>query len=130
MCQQQRELRRQRYRLLVTSVVTELPLGGLGIEDGVKGELRQARLDITRCCGAVAGEDISPVSLSLHKEVLLSHLYKSVADGGVAVRVELHGVTNDVSHLVKASVVHSFHGVHDASLYGFEAVNDMRNSAV
>ena len=38
-------------------------------------------------------------------------LHESVADGRVAMRMELHGVADDIRHLVVASVVHAFHRV-------------------
>ena len=37
-------------------------------------------------------------------------------------RVELHGVSHDVRHLVVATVVHTLHRVEDASLHGFQSV--------
>ena len=55
---------------------------------------------------------------------------KCLIDGSITMGVELHGVSDNISHLVVASVVHSFHGVEDASLYGFESVIEMRNSTL
>ena len=52
----------------------------------------------------------------------MTQLHQGVADGGVAVRVELHGVAHNVCHLVIPPVVHALHRVHDAALHGLEAV--------
>ena len=48
--QKEREFYRQGDRFLVTSVIGHLPLGGLRIEDRLKGKLAQSCLDITWCC--------------------------------------------------------------------------------
>ncbi len=57
-------------------------------------------------------------------------LYKGVADRGVAVRVELHGVSHDVRHLIISAVVHALHRVEDASLHGLQAVLQVGNGSV
>jgi len=41
------------------------------------------------------------------------------------VRVELHGVSNNIGHFVIAPVLHPLHGVQDSSLYRFEPVCDV-----
>ena len=129
LCQQQGELHGQRHRLLVAAVVGEFPLRRLRVEDHVEGELRQSGLDVTAGGGIVARQDVTPVSLAVDEQVLLSQLHQRVLDGGVAVGVELHRVAHDVGHLVEASVVHALHGVHDAPLHGLEAVGDVRHGA-
>ena len=40
-------------------------------------------------------------------------------------RVELHGVTYNVGHLIVSAIVHALHGVQDAALYGFQTIFDM-----
>ena len=111
LCKKEREFGRKRDRLLVSSVVRELPESGFGIENHVERKLRESCLDVTRCSSAVTGEYVTPVTLTVHQQILLTHLHESVADGSVAVRVELHGVSHDVSHLVEATVVHALHRV-------------------
>ena len=120
--QQQRELHRQEDRLLVAAVVARLPLGGLGVEDHVERELAQARLDVARCGGGVAGEDVAPVALAVDQQVLLAQLHERVADAGIAVRVVLHRVPDDVRHLVVAAIVELLHRMQDAALHGLQAV--------
>lgn len=128
--EEQRELGRERDRLLVTTIVRELPVGGLRVEDHVECEFGKTSLDITRGSGTVAGEDVSPVALCVDEEVFLSHLHQGVTDGSITVRVKLHGVSHDVRHLVVSSIVHSFHGVEDTSLHRFETVLDVRNGTL
>ena len=125
LCQQQRELRRQHDGLLVATIVGELPVGCLRVEHHVEGELRQSCLDVTWRCSAVASENVSPGALCVDEQVLLSHLHEGVADAGIAMRVELHGVSHDVCHLVEAAVVHALHRVQDATLHRLEAVFDV-----
>ena len=123
----ERVLHRQGDRLLVASVVGELPLGGLGVEHRVEGELRQAGLNVSRGCCTVAGQYVTPVTLRVDEQVLLSQLHEGVTDGGVAVGVELHGMSHDVGHLVISAVVHALHRVHNAALHGLEAVLNVRH---
>ena len=42
--------------------------------------------------------------------------------------VILHGVPNDIGHLVEPAIVHPFHGMQDAPLDRFQSVNNMRHS--
>ena len=125
LCQQQRELHWQRDGLLVSPVVAHLPFGGLWIEHGVECKLRQSRLYISGCGGTVACEYVSPVTLGVHQQVLLSQLHQGVADGGITVGVKLHSVSHYVCHLVVSSVVHPLHRVEDTPLHGFQSVLDM-----
>ncbi len=76
------------------------------------------------------GEDIAPVALTVYEQVLLTHLHESIAYGSIAVWVELHGVTNDVSHLVVASIVHTLHRVQNTSLHRFEAILNVWDGAL
>ena len=130
LCQQQRELHGQCHRLFVAAVVAHLPLRGLRIEDRLNGKLREARLDISGSGSAVTGKDVAPVALRVNEQILLSKLYESVADGGIAVRVELHGMSHDIGHFVVASVVHAFHRVQDTALHRFQSILDLRHSAL
>ena len=125
LCQQQRIFHRQGDRFLVASVIAQLPLRGLGIKHGVEGKLRESGLDISWGCGFVACQDVTPVSLRVDEQVLLSQLDQRIPDRGVAVRVELHGVTHNVRHFIVSAVVHAFHGVHDTALHGLEAIFDI-----
>ena len=128
--QQQRELNRQRYRLLITTVIRRHPLGGFGIEHHIERKFRQSSLDITRSRSSVTRQNVTPVTLAVDQQILLSELYQCVTNRGVAVGVELHRVTDDIRHLVVATVVHTFHRVQDTSLYGFQTVLDVGHSAL
>ena len=123
--QQQWELHRQSDRFLVSAVVRRLPLGYFRAEKYLKGKFREARLDVTGSCSAIASEHVSPVSLTVNEQVFLSESHERIAYGCVAVRVELHCVSDDVRHLVVASVVESLHGVQYSSLHRLQAVHDV-----
>ena len=51
-----------------------------------------------------------------------------LADSGIAVRMVLHGLPDDIGDFVIAAVVHFPHGVQDAPLDGLEAIFDRRYS--
>ena len=107
--QQQREFHGKRHRLLVPSVVGKLPESRFRIEDRFQRKLGEARLYITRSRSTVTGEDITPVSLAVDQQVFLSELYQCITDRSIAVRMELHGMSDNVRHLVVASVVQPLH---------------------
>ena len=123
--EQQRELDRKRHGLLVAAVVGTHPLRGFLVEHHIVGELRQTGLDVTARSGLVAREDVAPVALTVDQQILLPQLDQGVLDRGVAVRVVLHGLADDVGDLVVAAVVHALHGVQDAALHGLQTVLDM-----
>jgi hypothetical protein len=82
--EQQGELHRQGDGLFVAAVVRGGPVGDLGAEGDVEGELGEAGLDVTGGGGVVAGEDVAPVALGVDEELFLTELDHGVADGGVA----------------------------------------------
>ena len=124
MRQQQREFHRERNRLLVTAIIRHLPISCLRIKNGVEGKLGQTRLNISRSGSTVASKYVSPVSLSVDEQILLSQLHQGVANRSIAMRVELHGVAHDVSHLVVASVVHTLHRVQYTALHRLQTILD------
>ena len=125
--EQQRELHRERDGLLVSTIVAGCPLGDLRAEKDVLGELRQARFDVSGGRRVVAGEDVAPVPLGVDEQLLLAQLHHGVADRGIAVRMVLHAVADDVGDLVVATVVLLPQRVHDAALHRLEAVIDVRH---
>ena len=128
--EQQRELHRQRDRLLVAPVVARRPGRDLGSEDHVERELAQPRLDVSRRRRVVAGEDVAPVALGVDEQILLPELHHRVADAGIAVRMILHRVADHVRDLVVAAVVQLVQRVHDAPLHRLQAVVDVRHRAL
>ena len=125
--QKQREFHGQGHRLPVTAVVRELPLGRLRVEDGIEGELGETRLDVTWSGRAVARQDISPVSLAIDQQFLLSQLHQRVADRGVAMRMELHGMAHNVGDLIVTPIVEPPHGMEDTTLHRLESIVDVRH---
>ena len=130
LCKQQRELHWQRDGLLVASVIRQLPFCGLGIKDHIQSEVAQSGFDITSGSSIVSCDDVAPVALTVHQQVLLSELHQGILDTGIAMRMKLHGMPHDVGHLIVPSVIHSLHTVHDASLYGLKSVTYMGNSTL
>ena len=127
---QQREFDGQRDRLAVTAVVGDLPLSGFVVENHLFGKRSETRLNVTRRGSIVAGEDVTPVSLCVDEQVLLTHLHEGRANGLVAVRVVFHRVTHDVGHLVETTVLQFVHRVEDAALHGFQTVVNVGKGAV
>jgi hypothetical protein len=78
--QEQRELGRKCYRLTVSSIIGRLPLRCLCIEEHIEGKLGETRFDISGCCSIITSENITPVTLGVNEQILLSELNKSIAD--------------------------------------------------
>ena len=130
MCQQQRELHRQVDWLFVSSIVRELPFCGLGVKHHLLGKTRQSGFDISGSSRSIAGQNIAPVTLSVNQHLLLPQLHQSVADGSIAMWMELHGLTHDVGHLIIPSVFHAPHRVQDTSLNRLQSVDDMGHGSL
>ena len=130
LCQQQGEFHGQCDGLLVSAVIRHLPLRRLCVEHRVQCKFRQPSLDISWCSSPVSCQYVTPVSLRVYQQVLLSHLHQCVADGSITVRVKLHGVSHNVRHLVISPVVHALHRVQYASLHRFQSVLDVGHGAL
>ena len=127
LCEQQGEFHRQSDRFLVTSVIGHLPLRRLGIEDRLKGKFAQSGLNITGRSSTGTSQDITPVTLCINKQVFLTQLHQCIANRSITMRMELHGVSYDIRHLVIPSVIHALHRVQDTPLNGFQTILYMRN---
>ena len=130
LCQEQRELDRERHRFLAAAVVARNPFGGFGVEHDIDRKRREATFDVTGGCGSVAGVGVTPVTLGVNQQILLAEAHEGVADGGVTVRVVGHGSTDDGGHLLVAAVVVFEKGMQNTALYRFESVFVVRNGAV
>ncbi len=128
--QQQRQLGGQRDGFLVAPVVAGDRLGELVVENLVAREVGQAALDVARGRRRVAGVDVAEVPLPLDEVTLLLQHDERVGDGGVAVRMELHAVADDVGDLDELAVVVAVERVQDAPLHGLEAVFQRGDGAV
>ena len=80
MCQEQRELDRECHRFLAATVVARDPFGRFRVEYDIDCERRESAFDVTWGCGAVAREDVSPVSLRVDEQVFLAELHQGIAD--------------------------------------------------
>lgn len=127
--EQERKLNGESNGLFVSTVVGGSPICDFGAEGDVESKLREAGFDVTRGGRIVACENVTPVALGVDEEFLLSQLDHGVANGGVAMRVILHGVADNIGDLVVATVFELVHGMENAALDGFEAVVDVGDGA-
>ena len=86
--------------------------------------------DVTSRRGRIAGKHVAKVSLRLQKDTHpldfwrmlqkkppVCHGYHSTVNGSVSVGMILHRLTNDIRHLLKATIVHLKQRVHNAPLH-------------
>ena len=109
LCEQQRKLHRQCYRLLVSPIVRWRPFGGFGVEHHFLCKRSEAGFNVTRSCCTISCENIAPVSLSVNEQLLLSELDYRIANGGITMRVVFHGVAHNVGNLVIPTVIQFIH---------------------
>ena len=109
--QQKRDLRGQVDRLFLAPVVVRHERGRLPVEDLLAREFRQAAFDVARRRVRHAGVEravvalpVDEIALALAPELVRQN-HDRVADGGVAVRMVLHRVADDVRDLGVAAVV-------------------------
>ena len=88
----ERQFAGQRDRLLVAAVVAGNEIGDLVVEDFGARQFGQAAFDVARRGGEVAGENVAEIALAFDEIALVGQHHQRVADGGVAVRMILHGV--------------------------------------
>ena len=116
--------------LLLAAVVGGDELGEVVVEELRGGQVGQAALDVARGGGGIAGVDVAEVALAFDEIAAVDQRDERVADGGVAVRMELHRVADDVGDLDEAPVVVLVQRIQDAALDGLEAVLDLGDGAV
>ena len=126
--EQKRELDRQFYRFLVPAVIGVHPFCGLGVEKDFLCQPAQFGFNIPRCCIGVACEYVPPVALAVYEHVLLPELDKSPLDGGISMRVEFHGFTDNRCHFDRCAVIYPVQCMKDAPLHGLETVCHVRYS--
>ena len=54
--------------------------------------------------------------MTIHEKVFLSDLYERISNRSITVRMELHGMPDQVGDLMVASIVQIVHGVQQAPL--------------
>ena len=57
----------------------------------------------------------------------MSQLHQCILDTSITVRVELHGMSYDVGHLVETTIVHALHRVHNTPLDWLKAICNVRH---
>src|SRR6476620_9767087 len=55
LCKQERKLHRKGNRLILSSIITQLPFGGLVVECDLQCKLAETSLDVSRCRGIITG---------------------------------------------------------------------------
>ena len=115
---------------MVASIVTREPRGGFRIEEHLQCKLAQLHLDVTWRRGAVASQNVAPVSLAIQQQLTLADLDHGIPDARIPVRVELHGVANDIRHLVEATIVHFAQTVQNPSLHWLQSIVLVRNGSL
>ena len=103
-------------------------MGRLRIENRIEGKFRETCLDITGSSRPITRQNVTPVTLAVDQQILLSQLHQGISDGGITVRVKLHCVSDNVGHLIVAAIIQPFHGVQDTTLHRFQSILDMRDS--
>ena len=97
------------------------------VEHNLLGKFAQACLNVTGSSSAVTSKYITPVTLTIHQQVLLAQLHKCITNGGISVGMVLHCLANDICNLIEASVINILHCVHNTPLNRLKTVSDMRN---
>ena len=128
--QENREFRGECHRFLGTPVVVRNPFRSLGVEHHVERKFAELAFDVTRGGCLVARKRVTPVTLRFDEQVLLAHVHEGRVDGGVAMRVVVHGVAHDARHLVETAVVHLVHGMQNTALHRLQAVLEIGHGAV
>jgi hypothetical protein len=93
-------------------------------------QFRQPAFDVTRSGRGIAGMDVAEVPLALDEITLVRQHHERIADRGIAVRMVLHRVTDDVGDLDEAPVVLLVQRPHDAPLHRLQPIREIRNRAV
>ena len=99
-------------------------MGGLWVEDRIECELAESCFDITWRRRSIPRESITPVTLAVNEQVLLSELHECISDAGITMRVILHGLTYDVGYLVVLTVINALHRVQDTTLHRLKTILD------
>ena len=128
--EQQRQFAGQGDRLLVAAVVAGHEIGDLVVEKFRARQFGQPAFDVAGRGGRVAGENVAEIALAFDQIAFVGQHHQRVADGGVAVRMILHGVADDIGHLDEAAVVLLVQRPENAPLHRFEAVGQIGNGAV
>ncbi len=112
-------------RFLVPAVIGELPFRDFGAEYYITRKGGKAGFNIAGSRCGVACQNIAPVPLRVDKQPFLSQPHQRVCNGTVAVRMEFHRVSHDISHFIITPVVQAVHGVQNTALHRFKPVIDL-----
>ena len=71
-----------------------------GAVQGFEGKLGEPCFDVSAGSGTCTGEYVTPVSLAVDEQFLLSQFDECLVYRGIAVGVKLHGLAYDAGHLI------------------------------
>ena len=117
-------------RLFVAAIVGRHEIGQRGMEHRLERQFRQSTLDITRGRGAMAGQQVSEIALSLDEIVFVREYDECVADRCVAVRMKLHRIANDIVDLMEAPIAHPKERMENSTLDRLQASPKIRNGTI
>ena len=90
-------------------------------------EFGQTSFYVPACGIRVSGEDVSPVSLTVHQQILLSDLDQCPENGRVAVRVKLHRFPDYGGHFRVCPVIYLEHGMKHTALDRLQSIVNVRD---
>src|SRR5437667_7109014 len=90
---------------LAPSVIAWNKIGNLIIEEFISRQFGQAALDVPRLSSRIAREEIAVIALSIDQVALIGQHDQRVPNGGITMRVILHGVANEGINFGIAAVV-------------------------
>src|ERR1041385_4663669 len=103
--QQQWQLAGKYDRLLVAAIVARHEIRDLIIKHFIPRQFGKAALDISWRSGRIAGEDISVITLSFDQVTLVGQDDESIPNRGIAMRMILHRMPDDVCHFDEPPVI-------------------------
>ena len=116
--------------LLQAPVIRIDELRDFGVEERLLCQFGQAAFDVTGSGCRQPCDDAAEVALAVDEVFLIGEDGQCPRDGGVAVRMVVHGVANHARDLVEASVIDFVEAVKNAALNGLQAVIDIWDGPV
>src|SRR5205814_5550527 len=128
--QEQWQFAREGYRLFVAAIVARDEFGDLVVEDFPARKFGETTFDVARRGGRIAGEDVAEVALAFNEIAFICEDDEGIPDRGIAVRVVLHGMANDIGDFDEAPVVFVVERPKDTPLHGLQSIREIRYRAI
>ncbi len=121
---------REDHRLLAPAIIGLNILSYLRVIENLFCKRKQATLNISGSCRPISCHVVSVVTLLINEKITVSQVDQSRIDGGVSMRMIVHGGAHHVRNLVEPSVIHLYESVQYSPLYRLKSVLNIRNSSV